>query len=268
MTAPAYDENGQRCGTETVAWPADRGEDHTDNKDAKLLEVVRAELKEGRRCAVYPQFTGVHDVRPKLLKLLSDAGVKALVMPDTVRPEAREDWIERHMDEMDVLIVHPKRVMTGLDLVGYPSLIWYQTGYSTHVLRQASARARRPIQTQPCKVFFLYYARTIQETALGLMGEKEAASQALEGTFDTNALRAMMNGGENDDIIAALASTLDTGKKIDARAAWKVESKPVRKPKLPKPRVIEVPAQPRAWVQGYLFDLAPDVEAAYVAAGE
>src|SRR5205085_7730068 len=133
------------------------------------LEVVQGELGEGRRCAIYPQFVGVHDVRPKLRKLLTDAGVRALEMPNSVKPEAREDWIERHMAEMDVLIVHPKRVMTGLDLVQFPSLIWYQTGYSTHVLRQASARARRPTQTQPCKVFFLYYSGTIQEQALALM---------------------------------------------------------------------------------------------------
>ncbi len=37
-----------------------------------------------------------------------------------------------------------------------------------------------------------------------------------------------MNGGESDDIIAALASTLETGKKVDARAAWKpAAAKPV-----------------------------------------
>jgi SNF2 family DNA or RNA helicase len=159
------------------------------------------------------------------------------MMPDTVRPEAREDWIEKHIAEMDVLIVHPKRVMTGLDLIAFPSLIWFQTGYSTHVLRQASARARRPSQTKPCKVYFLYYAGTIQEQALALMGEKEAASQALEGTFDTHALRSMMNGGQNDDIISALANTLDAGKKLDARAAWKATE--------PKHVV---------WAEGFLFD--------------
>ena len=257
VTAPAYDEDGRRCGTETVAFPANLGEDHTDNKDAKLVEIVQAELKQGRRCAIYPQFTGVHDVRPKLLKLLTDAGVRASIMPDTVKPEAREDWIEKHLDEMDVLIVHPKRVMTGLDLIAFPSLIWFQTGYSTHVLRQASARARRPTQTQACKVFFLYYAGTIQETALALMGEKEAASQALEGTFDTNALRAMMNGAESDDILAALATTLEAGKKIDARAAWNV----------PKPRTPVIRPEPHCWQQGFLFDMdfAP---AALAASGE
>ena len=258
ITAPAYDDEGRRSGTETVALPVDLGDDHTDTKDEKLVEIVRAELSEGRRCAIYPQFTGVHDVRPKLLKLMTDAGIKALVMPDTVKPEAREDWIEKHLSEMDVLIVHPKRVMTGLDLITFPSLIWYQTGCSTHVLRQASARARRPTQTQPCKVFFLYYATTIQETALALMGEKEAASQALEGTFDTNALRQMMNGGENDDILAALATTLEAGKKIDARAAWNVP-KPKNQPKSPIIRT-----EPRAWQQGFLFDMdfAPGVLAA------
>ncbi|HLX62946.1 MAG TPA: hypothetical protein VKX17_16865 [Planctomycetota bacterium] len=134
--APAYDEDGQRCGVEAVAYPADLGEDHIDSKDKKLVEIAQEELNQDRRCAIYPQFTGVHEVRQKLLKLMAESNVRALILPDTVRPEAREDWINRHLDEIDVLICHPKRVMTGLDLVGFPSLIWYQTGYSTHVLRQ------------------------------------------------------------------------------------------------------------------------------------
>ena len=94
------------------------------------------------------------------------------------------------------------------------------------------------------------------------MGEKEAASQALEGTFDTNALRAMMNGGKDDDIIAALANRLEAGQKVDARAAWRVEPKPVRKPKLPKPKVIEMPVLPRAWEDDFLFDMSPARETA------
>ena len=257
ITAPTYTENGQRCGTEAMAWPADLGENCADSKDAKLIEIVKNELRAGRRCAIYPQFTGVHDVRPKLLDLVSKAGIKALIMPDTVKPEAREDWIERHLPEMDVLIVHPKRVMTGLDLVAFPSLIWYQVGYSTHVLRQASARARRPIQTQPCKVFFMFYSGTIQEQALALMGEKEAASQALEGVFDTNALRAMMNGGQNDDIIAALANHLEDGQKADARKAWRITIKPVPKPKRTAPKIIELPSPNRQWDGDFLFDMTP-----------
>lgn len=220
ITCPAYDEQGKRCGNQFITQPEDLGEFHCDGKGRKLAEICKAELKAGRRCCVYVSFTGKHDVRPKIQRILAEAGLRAVIMPDTVQPIAREDWIAKHLDAMDVLIVHPKRVMTGLDLIAFPSLIFYQLGYSTHVLRQASARARRPTQDKDCKVFFLYYSGTIQEKALALMGEKEAASQALEGVFDTNALRAMMNGGENDDILAALANSLEGDQGANAKAAW------------------------------------------------
>jgi hypothetical protein len=68
IPAPIYNECGKRCGTEPVAWPSDLGEDHADDKDRKLVDIVRDELCQSRKCAIYPQFTGVHDVRPKLLK--------------------------------------------------------------------------------------------------------------------------------------------------------------------------------------------------------
>jgi hypothetical protein len=168
--------------------------------------------------------------------MLEASGLRAVILPDSVRPVDREDWIEKHLKEIDVLIVHPKRVMTGLDLVQFPTLVWYQLGYSTHVLRQASARARRPIQTLPCKVIFLYYEGTIQEQALHLMGEKEAASQSLEGKFDTRGLKALMNGGDNDDIMLALSQGLK--RDVDPAKAWKEVDKvenPFRRQSPPDP---------------------------------
>jgi hypothetical protein len=240
IMAPEYDDSGHRIGEVVVATPRDLGENHQDDKDKKLLEIVKAELKEGRRCCIYPQYTRVRDVRPKIVKLLKDAKIRVLTLPDTVKPPAREDWIAKNIHLMDVLISHPKRVMTGLDLIQFPSLIWYQVGYSTHVLRQASARARRPTQTLPCKVFFLYYSGTIQEQALGLMGEKEAASQALEGVFDTAALRALMNGGKDDDIMSALAHSLEGKKKLNVKAVWAKVNAPIHPTPAP---VIAVPTK-------------------------
>lgn len=221
--APLYTEDGERNGSVKVATPENMDFGHLDDKDARLLETVKSELKQGRRCAIYVSYVGKHNVRPKIMKMLADAKIRVMSMPDSLDPIDREDWVIANVDKMDVLVVQPKRVMTGLDLVQFPSLIWYQLGFSTHVLRQASARARRPIQTLPCKVFFLYYEGTIQEQSLAFMGEKEAASQALEGTFDTRALKALMNGGENDDIMSALANNL-AGK--DAKKAWAAINRP------------------------------------------
>jgi hypothetical protein len=67
----------------------------------------------------------------------------------------------------------------------------------------------------------------------------------------------MMNGGDNDDIIAALANSLETGKKVDAKAAWKTaESKPVVQTKTAVKRVAAAKtASAKSWAQGFLFDI-------------
>lgn len=270
--APVFDDNGRKCGSELVVRPQNFQPFRMDSKDEKVVEICKQELAQGRRCCIYVQFTGKHDIRPKIVKALTEAGLRPVMLPDNVAPAAREDWINKHLGEMDVLICNPKRVMTGLDLVQFPSLIWYQVGYSTHVLRQASARARRPIQKLPCKVFFLYYERTIQEKALGLMGEKEAASQALEGTFDTRALKAMMNGGANDDIMAALAHSME--RRIDIRATWakvdKAQNAAVQVPDMPVAPEIKVETRLSRRTrkeldagQGFLFSLTDDMEFEY-----
>jgi hypothetical protein len=227
ITIPAkYDDDGDGFGEQIVATPEDLGANHLDTKDAKLVEVIRRERALGRKVAVYVVYTRKRDAQGKLAAMLNSQGIRAMILPLSVGTIKREEWIEKHEREIDVLIVQPKKVMTGLDLIAFPTLVWYQVGYSTHVLRQASARARRPIQTQDCKVIFLYYKGTIQEQALALMGEKESASQALEGTFDTRALRALMNGGKDDDILSALANSLDV--RVEAKAAWsKLAPEPV-----------------------------------------
>lgn len=221
IKVPCYDEHGGYQGQVVVATPENFEEGCLTKKDRRLLAIVKAELAAGRRCCIYPQYVQVRDVRPKIVKLLQEAGIRVLCLPDTIAPARREEWVIEHLKEMDVLITQPKRVMTGLDLVQFPTLIWYEVGFQPHVLRQASARSRRPIQTLPCKVFFLYSTGTIQEHAMALMGEKEAASQALEGIFDAAALRALMNGGEDPDILAALAHSIEKGiDRTKLKEAW------------------------------------------------
>src|SRR5262249_43779752 len=100
ITCPAYDEQGKRCGNLFVTQPPDLGENRTDAKDRRLVEICRAELKAGRRCCIYVSFTGKHDIRPKLEHMLTEAGLRAVILPDTVQPIAREDWIAKHLDEM------------------------------------------------------------------------------------------------------------------------------------------------------------------------
>ena len=121
-------------------------------------------------------------------------------------PEEREAWYERQLKAgVQAFIGHPRLVQTGLDLMFCPAIIWYQTGYSTFTLRQASRRSWRIGQTKPVTVRFLCYENTAQVGCLRLMGRKLLVSMALEGKFSDSGLQAMDDGA---DVLTTLAREL------------------------------------------------------------
>jgi hypothetical protein len=121
---------------------------------------------------------------------------------------------------MQVCICHPKLVQTGLDLLEFPTILFYETGYSTYVLRQASRRSWRIGQKRPVRVGFLTYANTAQESCLRLMGKKLLVSLAMEGKLQAEGLQAI---DEDDDLLTAMARELVTRQGVGERAAevWK-----------------------------------------------
>jgi hypothetical protein len=120
---------------------------------------------------------------------------------------------------VQAVICHPKLVQTGLDLIDFPTILFYETGYSIYVLRQASRRSWRIGQRLPVKVKFLHYAETMQESCLRLMGKKLLVSLAMEGKFSSEGLQSI---NDEDDILMAMARELVTEKGIgeSADAVW------------------------------------------------
>ncbi len=54
--------------------------------------------------------------------------------------DKREAWYAKKVKEgVQVVIAHPKLVETGLDLLDFPTIIFDESGYSLHTLRQARA---------------------------------------------------------------------------------------------------------------------------------
>jgi hypothetical protein len=121
---------------------------------------------------------------------------------------------------VQVTICHPKIIETGLDLLSHPSLIFYQSGYSLHTLRQASRRSWRIGQRQPVRVFHLHYEDTMQSSCLRLMAKKMLVSLAMEGKFSQDGL---LSFEEDDDILTAMARELVTEQRIGetADAVWR-----------------------------------------------
>jgi hypothetical protein len=84
-------------------------------------------------------------------------------------------------------------------------------------------------------VKFFYYAGTMQETCLRLMGKKLLVSLAMEGKFATDGLQAI---DEGDDILMAMARELVTEKGIgeSAGATHYGDSRPPGKDRRPRGR--------------------------------
>jgi len=177
-------------------------------KERALLELVREERSQGRRVLVYITHTQSRDIAPRLEELLGAEGIRvATLKADTVATDRREEWVTHAVRQgADVLLVHPRLVQTGLDLVDFPTICWYETEYSVYTMRQASRRSWRIGQTLPVKVVYLAYRATLQAQALSLVAKKLQSSLALEGDLVDEGLAT--HGSGDEDFLLTLARGL------------------------------------------------------------
>ena len=185
-------------------------------KEKSLLDLVAAERLEGRRVLVYATHTGTRDITGRMDDILTRHGFRVAVMKaDAVAPDKREAWVaEKVKQGIDVLICHPRLVQTGLDLIDFQTLCWYETDYSVYVMRQASRRSWRIGQTRPVKVVFMSYRNTLQADALKLVAKKLQSSLAVEGELPEDGLAAY--GDDGDDLMMALARKIVSGEEDGA----------------------------------------------------
>ena len=203
-----------------VCDPAELDQDKLYPKEQALLDDVKAEIASGRRVQVFATFTGRHDVTARLKWVFEQAGLRTAVLRSSVGTDVREAWYEARLKEgVQVVVCHPKLVETGLDLLDFPTLYFYETGYSLFTLRQASRRSWRIGQKHPVRVKFLMYSGTVQENQLRLMGKKLCSALMLEGKMSGEGLEGFE---EDDDMVTSMVrELLDTGKVGEsADAVW------------------------------------------------
>ena len=109
-------------------------------KEKALIDLVAAERLAGRRTLVYVTHTGTRDITGRMDDILTRHGFRTAVMKaDAVAPDKREAWVaDRVQKGLDVLICHPRLVQTGLDLIDFPTICWYETEFSVFQSTQQS----------------------------------------------------------------------------------------------------------------------------------
>lgn len=195
------------------------------SKERKLVEIVRDEISQGRGVVIYAEYTRSPETcvsyrLKEILERYCDLSNKVAVL-ESSSPQAsgREAWMHKQAENgVRVFITNPRCVATGLDFCwqkdgveyNYPTLIFYQLGYSLFVTWQASRRAYRLNQRKPCKTIYMAWSGTAQEAVISLIAEKQAATAAIQGHFSSEGLAAMAQGVDTRVKLAAALADMDS----------------------------------------------------------
>ena len=190
-------------------------------KEEKLLEILKAELLEGRKCLVCLEHTGTRDLIPDLLERMQQQGFRPFALrASTVSTEKREAWVKAKVGsgDYDIMVTNPNLIRTGLDLIEFPTIIFFQTGYSIFTLRQASRRSWRIGQKEPVRVYYLSYADSMQATALALIAAKLETALTVEGDLSDGGLAALAQS--SNSMLVELARSLVQDEESSVSEAW------------------------------------------------
>ena len=163
-------------------------------KEAALCTQVAADIESGRRCLIYIRQTGTRDIQPRIEMLLRERGIRAQILPDTLEAKKREGWLRKNDATLDALIVNPRKVETGLDLVSFSSIYVYEPELSPYSLWQALRRIWRPGQTQEARVKFMVYDGTMEHKAIRTLLKRMGSVLLVYGDEPGGALATLDEG--------------------------------------------------------------------------
>jgi len=190
-------------------------------KENWLADFCKVEKQQGRKVLVYVRQTGTRDIQDRVMMPLQSNGLRVSILGGNVDPRKREEWIAKRVNTIDVLICNPRLVETGLDLVQFSTVVFFEIEYSLYTLWQSVRRVWRLGQTQPVKAIFSVYSSAMEATALALMGKKMKAAQLVygdevggaivpeeEGDFLTQLARDVLEGAKLSDLQTLFADDL------------------------------------------------------------
>jgi hypothetical protein len=228
------------------------GMDRIYPKERALLYTIARELAAGRKCGVFLRQTGSRDIQHRIERLIRDhvPGAKPFILHSTVAPVRRAPVLDEQVRKgTNVFLCNPELVKTGIDLVEFPTLIFYEVMYSLYTMSQASRRAWRLIQERDCRTYYLYYTRSMEERAVTLIAKKQQAAALLNGEAISGGLNDLSEGG--DSLLAELAATISEETSDSDLAALFAENN----------RAGEMEISESAWAASEEMDTEPELQA-------
>ncbi|WP_029422767.1 helicase-related protein [Alicyclobacillus macrosporangiidus] len=207
-------------GDESVSFFPPYGPDELTAKERRLLEDIQAELAQNRRCVVYVRYSGEVQQDRRIADVLKQHGIRAQVLQATVSPEDRVEWLEEAVKKgTQVVVCNAKLVEVGLDLLDFPTLMFYQFTDEIATMRQAARRAWRIGQHRTCKVFYYVYNGSYEMVQFKRMLQKRSHAMLLEGRLDKSEVAKFIEQDDKSASTYAIANCL--GNVEDLAQKWK-----------------------------------------------
>ncbi|GER88941.1 hypothetical protein KDW_31030 [Dictyobacter vulcani] len=201
--------------TPQLAW------DYVYPLEKRLLEVVQKESAEGRRLMLYIDQNQERSTARRLEWVLQQAGVKSWTLPNTVKPEDRQQRIIESMSiapeggaPVSVAIVPYSRVNEGINLQSVvDTIIWVEMALNLFMLEQASRRAWRLGKREEVRIYYLAYAGTVGHQKMRKLGAQSGAAAAFAGEPARGAL--IEEAGADETTLARFSATVEAELLID-----------------------------------------------------
>jgi hypothetical protein len=192
--------------------------DYITEKEYQLLKDIDYELLNKRRCIVFTHFSGDYKTNERIKSLIEARGHSCAIMNERVKTSDRVDWLDKQATKgTEVLIMNQRLVEVGLDLMEYPSIMFFQLNDDINVVRQASRRAWRFGQHKNCKVFYYVADKTTQLIQFQRLMSKRVAAMIVEGRIERSDELAKYADTSANGAVSDLSKTLSS---VELTNAW------------------------------------------------
>lgn len=188
------------------------------NKVNKLIDIVKNELSENRGCIIYNNYTDSYGMNEYIQEVLSSEGIESEILSTSTSTLQRFEWLQKQEEKgTKVIITNLSLVEVGLDLMPWPTIIYYQSNYDINKVRQSSRRHWRIGQHRECRTYFIVYENTQQMHQFEVLMNKRAHALLVEGRIDRSELAEFCTDTK-DSLASNLAQTLDSS---DFEIKWR-----------------------------------------------
>lgn len=199
-------------------------------KERYLIQLIKDELAENRRCVIFNEYTASYGMNERIKEILEAEGIRCEILDSSVSTDKRTEKLQEFEEkEIPVIICNMQLVEVGLDMLYWPTIIFYQLNYEVSKIRQASRRSWRIGQSREARVYYLVYNGTQQMSQFLRIMSARGHALMTEGRLDKSELAQYSRDGQSslaNDLAHCFATSeaAEAWKKIAAKDLEEIET--------------------------------------------